>query len=147
MLCSRGNVSSKNKTDQQAEEARNLFLKKAACEEPVRHRGERSVPVTDVHQTKLEMKRARCSGDAWLGHVWISASLGSLLQFPQEKTTMNISEQEINKSRININAPKSMPVVFKVPLKVLIPVSGERTTLTKHQRLDIPECSFTIEDM
>ncbi len=53
--------------------------------------------------------------------------------FPKvAKTTMNISEQEINKSRINIYAPKGMGVVFIVPLKYLIPVTAENSAPTKH---------------
>lgn len=38
-------------------------------------------PMTDVHQTKLEMKRARCSESVWLGYRRVTASLGSLFHF------------------------------------------------------------------
>lgn len=37
------------------------------------------------------------------------------------KTTMNILEQEINKSRININAPKSMQVGIHGFFKIIDP--------------------------
>lgn len=48
------------------------------------------------------------------------------------KTTMNISELEINKSRINIYAPKGMRVVFMVSLKYLIPVTAEKLAPATH---------------
>ena len=51
------------------------------------------------------------------------------------KTTINISGQEINKSRINIYTPKGMWVVFTIPLKYLIPVTAESTAPTKLNRL------------
>ena len=72
--------------------------------------GEGKSPVTDVHQTKLEMNRARCSESVWLGTRLGDCFAGKFVPlFPKvAKTTMNISEQEINKSRINIYAPKGM---------------------------------------
>lgn len=84
--------------------------KKGARLRPVEDCGERRGPMADVHQTKLEMKGARCSESVWLG-------CDSVISFTRKfvplflkvaKTTMNISEQEINKSRINIYAPKGM---------------------------------------
>lgn len=66
--------------------------------------------MTDVHQTKLEMKRARCSESVWARRRLGYCFTGKFVPlFPKvAKTTMNISEQEINKSRINIYAPKGM---------------------------------------
>lgn len=63
-------------------------------------------PVTDVHQTKLEMKWARCSRVGQARFHWVIASLGSLFHFSEvAKTTMNISEPERNESKINIYVP------------------------------------------
>lgn len=45
---------------------------------------------------------------------------------------MNISGQEINKLRINIDAPKGMGVVFAVPLNYLIPVTAASQIPKKH---------------
>lgn len=90
--------------------SRRLSYEEVACLGRVEDYRESRGPMTDVHQTKLEMKEARCSESAWLGYDWVTASLGSLFHFFAKvaKTTMNISEQEINKSRINIYAPKGM---------------------------------------
>ena len=59
------------------------YYKEVACLRRAEDYGESKSPMTDVHQTKLEMKGARCSESAWLGYDWVIASLGSLFHFSE----------------------------------------------------------------
>lgn len=61
--------------------SRRLSYEEVACLGRVEDYRESRGPMTDVHQTKLEMKEARCSESAWLGYDWVTASLGSLFHF------------------------------------------------------------------
>lgn len=66
-------------------------------------------PRADVHQTKWEMRGSKIFA---VSVCFFTGEFVLLLLKEAKKTTMNISGQEINKSRINIDAPEGACDLF-----------------------------------